>query len=172
MLQITGECSPLPIIKQIVSMFCSLHSSSGKETSVEKLREFVLDRDSNSFPKEEFRLGMYIFAGGLERRCPVSVRILGIDQEIQIESVSEIACYPVGYLLYFDPKNDLEMPCADITGFAEIPYGKECKVTLQVPVFECNTMFPCDFRSKSEIEQCIAENQEWVEKNGNSSTME
>lgn len=156
-LQINAKFAPLPIIKQVASMFCSLHSFSGKDTSIEKLRLFVLNKDSTIFPKKDFRIGMYIFGGGLERRCPVSVRISGVGGEMKMESVAEIACYPVGYLLYFNPDDDFTMPCADITGFAEQPFGESCNVTFQIPVFECNTMFPGDFRSKCEIEQCIAD---------------
>ena len=60
---------PLPIIKQVCSMFCSINKGI---KDMDKLGAFVLDKDSHDFPKERFRVGMYLMCGGLARHVAVS----------------------------------------------------------------------------------------------------
>ena len=156
---------PLSVLKQIVSMFCSLNKEATEDPRFKLLREFVLDKTSTAFPKKRFRIGMYLFSSGIQRMAPISVRLLTGDNEPRIEVLSEIATYPVGFILYFDPDDMVEMPCPDISGFCDCRYDEECRVQIALPVYECNIMFPGDFRSKVEIERCIDENTKWQEEN-------
>jgi hypothetical protein len=147
---------PLPVMKQVISMFCSLNHASivGKEHKV--LREYVLDRTSTVFPKNRYRLGMYLHIHGTQRRVPFAVQIkTGERIKPTFKTLSEIATYPVGFILYFDPDDNLKMPCPDITALCECGYQEECKVEVSLPVYQCNTLLPEDFRSKSEIEHSI-----------------
>lgn len=161
------KIKPLHVIKQIASMFCSVNNFDGSNTKIQDLRNFVLSKSSNDFPKGKFRIGMYLFAGGMRRRCPYTVRCLSGPNGVVLEAVSEIATYPVGLILYFDPPEDLEMPCTDITCFSDFNFGEDCLIEMQIPVYECNIMFPGDFRTKAEIDQCIEENRKWEIEHGN-----
>jgi hypothetical protein len=148
--------SPLPVMKQIISMFCSINHDAIIADKYRKLREYVLDKTSSTFPKDQYRLGMYLFLKGMRRIVPISAKIkTGHGVNPSIEMLSEIASYPVGFILYFDPNSDLKMPCLDITPLCECGYQEECKVELPLPVYQCNTLFPADFRSKVEIERSI-----------------
>lgn len=158
---VKAKLKPLPIIKQIVSMFCSTNNFGGTDSPMQILRNFVLDKNSNSLPKENFKIGMYLFAGGVQRRCPYTVRCLTGPNGTFIEKVSEIATYPLGFILYFDPSKELKMPCVDITYFCDFDYDEERTIEMTIPVHECNIMFPCDFRSKAEINQCTEESKAW-----------
>lgn len=147
---------PLPVMKQAISMFCSLNHDAIISEKHRKLREYVLDKTNSTFPKDKYRLGMYLFLDGTQRRVPISGQLkTGNGVKPIIEILSEIATYPVGFVLYFNPKNDLKMPCLDITALCECGYQEECKVELPLPVYQCNTLFPTDFRSKAEIERNI-----------------
>lgn len=139
---------PLPIIKQVCSMFCSINIGI---KGMDELGAFVLDRDSHSFPKDKFRIGMYLMLGGLARQVGVSAICYTGGTEAKIVTVSEIAAYPMGFVLYLDPDEETIMPCTDITDFADYDYEETCNIEFVLPVYECNIMFPLDFRSKEEI---------------------
>ena len=160
---VKAKLKPLPIIKQVSSMFCSINNFGGTDAPIQGLREFVLDKESNAFPKDNFRIGMYLFSGGIRRRCPYTVRCIMSSQGPVIETISEIATYPLGFILYSDPPENLRMPYTEITSFADFAYDEEYSLEMIVPVYECNIMFPGDFRSKAEIEQCTEESIKWEE---------
>lgn len=158
---VKAKLKPLPIIKQVVSMFCSTNNFGDADTPIQSLRDFVLNKNSTAFPKDRFKIGMYLFSGGIRRRCPYTVRCLTGPNGTFLETVSEIATYPLGFILYLDPPKDLVMPCTDITHFCDFNIDAECSFEMRIPVYECNIIFPCDFRSKEEINQCVEESRKW-----------
>lgn len=149
---------PLPVLKQIVSMFCSLHQIDENNELFDLLRAFVLDKTARNFPKDRIRIGMYLFGGGTLRQAPITAIVKCQEDGNRIEVLSEIVTYPMGYIMYFDPDKNLKMPCADITEFCDTNFEEECKVQIQLPVYECNIPFPADFRSKSELIKCVEDN--------------
>lgn len=151
---------PLPVMKQIISMFCSMHQQMHDRSDMELLRQFVLDEDSMNFPKDKFRLGMYLFYGGVMRRCPITVIGMTGEGGIRFDVISELVTYPVGFMLYFDPSPTTKMPCADITGFCDFKYDQEVAIQIQLPIYECNSVILGDFRSKDEIEAKLNENKD------------
>jgi len=119
------------------------------------LRKFVMDKSNTAFNRDKFKVGMYLFLRGIQRRCPICAQILtdGAGSP-KIQVLSEIAAYPLGFILYFDPEPDFKMPCLDITSFCDFSYEQECKMQISLPIYECNIVFPVDFRSKKELKAC------------------
>ena len=154
----SAQFRPLPVMKQIISMFCSMHQRMHDRSDMELLRKFVLDENSTDFPKDKFRLGMYLFHGGVMRRCPITVMGMTGESEIRFDVISELVTYPVGYMLYFGPSSSTNMPCSDITDFCDFQYDQEVTIQIQLPIYECNSMVIGDFRSKDEIEAKMNEN--------------
>lgn len=154
---------PLPVMKQILSMFCSLNHNSIDTPGIKMLRNFVLDKATNEFPKENFRLGMYLLASGIRRH--VKFVVLGRVElsGFKYDVLSEIVTYPLGFILYLNPDQNLKMPCTDVTFFSDYKYDEECMINFDLPVCECNIMYPGDFRSKAEIFQCAKDSRIWNE---------
>ena len=73
----------------------------------------------------------------------------------KIDTVSEISAYPLGFLLYFSPKEDISHICFDITSFADCEPDETCALDMVLPIYECNSVFPTDFRSKDEIQTTV-----------------
>lgn len=158
-IQAEATFRPLPVLKQIISMFCSINYKCINDLRFQLLRQFVLNKSDMSLNRDRFKVGMYLLSSGIQRRCPISSAIYKNNNGYpRIQVRSELAAYPVGFLLYFDPEPRFKMPCPDITGFCNCEYEKECKIQIDMPVYECNIMFPADFRSKQEIKLCRDEN--------------
>ncbi len=142
---------PLKIIKQIASMFCSVNTGIEGNEALEKLKAFVLDKESNAFPIDYFRIGMYLYVGDMTKQCPMTGMIKKGKDGVYYELVSEICSYPIGYMMYFNSDSEQEIPGVDITDFSKCKYGKKYKLTMDIPVYESNTLIPGDFRTKNEI---------------------
>jgi hypothetical protein len=89
--------------------------------------------------------------GELGRQVPVSSMCYISEEDYRIEQVSEIAAYPMGFVLYFDPDENTVLSCADIISFVDYDYDEVCNIEIALPVYECNIMFPLDYRSKTEL---------------------
>ena len=183
---------PLRFLKQIISMFCSVNNYkslyayanpaqvpnkeqlsplfqnmvASQESLYEaalimdELRQFVLNRDAVGLDKTKFRVCMYL------TRSPL-LKLNGISAIIHIEEntydiVSEITAAPFGFLLYFNPSENLKYHGADITSFADVGYNDRCEITFPLHILEMNTYLPTDYRSKDEIEKAIAESDKYV----------
>lgn len=128
------ELKPLSVIKQIVSMFCSLNSTA----PIDGLREFVLDKNKTGLG--DYRIGLYLFAKGVERSVPmvVGVNMNGADPI----SFSEIVSFPFGIILVWGKDTPFPLGCVDITGFADFKYEDEVCIKLSMPVYETKDMMP------------------------------
>lgn len=183
---------PLRFLKQILSMFCSVNDYkslcayanpvqvpnreqlsplfqnmvASQESLYEaslltnELRQFVLDRDAVGLDKTKFKVCMYLTKSPL-------LKLNGISAAIHIEEntydiVSEITAAPFGFLLYFNPSENLKCPGADITSFADVGYNDRGEINFPLHILEMNTYFPTDYRSKDEIEKAIAEGDKYV----------
>ena len=67
------EMRPLPIIKQIVTMFCDINENLTNNDP--KLRSFIMNKESNDFDTDKYRIYMYLLKGGVERTAPLSAMI-------------------------------------------------------------------------------------------------
>lgn len=162
------DVRPNPIVKQILSMFCSTNHCYCDDKRIALLRQFVLDKNSKLSLEGKYKLCMYIFGGGSGKRLPLMVQIKHTHDFSQWQTIvmSEITAYPVGFILYFDPPKDLKSSGVNITSFSECNYEDKATIKMNLPVFESQTVFPEDFRSKNDILECVTENKKWREEHG------
>ena len=141
----------LRFIKQIISMFCSINNS---DRELDCLREFVLDKEQTGIDKEKFRVCMYFTHTPLVKYVPRSV-IFTVGEQ-KFVTLSEITAYPLGFLLYYNPKG--EYKGIDITSFADYGYDVHGEVKFPYTCYEVNEALPEDYRTRDEIIDCIQKN--------------
>ncbi len=83
--------------------------------------------------------------------------ILDITQNTN-RITSEITAAPFGFILYFNPSEIKEHKGVDITVLSEIGYNEKRTIEFPVQIFEMNSYFPGDYRSKEEIKNTIDKN--------------
>lgn len=130
----------LPIFKQVMVMFCDINKGLMGD---ESLKGYLLDKHSQSFNQSRYHLYAHIHAGSLERMNGIMVQS---TTNYGFITLSEISTYPMGFTLYIDKPEGVE-----ITSFSEWGYEEECHVELIIPKLECNTIFSGDYRTKGEI---------------------
>jgi len=142
---------PLRVIKQILAMFFSINNPSLGDVE-EELRTFVLGKDTRGL-SNKYGIYIYILNGMISRYIGVAsilscIGMVGVDKRIRV--VSELSAPPFGYVLEFEPKY-YESGC-DLRFFSnEFSYRDEATVNLRIPVLECNTEFPIDYRTKEQV---------------------
>lgn len=140
---------PLKIIKQIITMFSSINSPDLFVVNSE-LKTLVLNKNRQGISDKKFGIYLYALSGSI-------ARYLGIAGILQLKSteninrvLSELSAPPFGYVLEINPKTTKEY--CDITFFAnEFKYEQKANLSLNIPVYESNTYFPADYRTKKEI---------------------
>lgn len=149
---------PLRFVKQVVAMFCGINDPDNKE--LDELRTFVLDKNAVGLNKKKFKICMYMTRSQHRKYAGYSVAIIKGEDKLEMITLSEITAYPFGFILYFDPQDNVEYIGVDIMTMADCQYDDECNVNIPLCVKDVNTMWPLDYRSKEEIEECIKRNQE------------
>ena len=139
---------PLRIIKQIISMFCSVNP----EAAIDDLREFVLSKDAVGIDTSRYKVCMYFTRTGFKRYNGVSAMIDGSGEVLLF---SEITFAPFGFLLYIDPPSDAQLAGFDITSFANYTYNDICSVKMPLDIREVNNWLPHDYRTRSEITTAV-----------------
>ena len=137
---------PLPILKQVMAMFCSVSDELHND---KQLTDFILNKDSTNFNKEKYKVYMYLFKMGMERRNGLTTWLDLYNNEIT--TASEIAAYPLGFVLC--TQGDCSASGSDISHFGDYEYYKECNLKVSMHVHECNSIYPLDYRTKAEIEE-------------------
>lgn len=155
---------PLRVIKQICSMFCSINP---KLPYLNDMREFVLNKESNTFNKDKYRIQMYFNKGNTIKYNGYSY--LFNFKGITIE-MSELVVPPFGFQMIFDPKDNIQYTGFNITNFTDCKYNDIAEVTMPILFNEVNNIFPNDYRTKDEIIAQI-EQSENVEKEHNNGTI-
>lgn len=150
----------LPIFKQILTMFCTANNSIFED---EKLRNFLLEKENTNFDKSKYRLCVYFNNGKLQRFCPKFAIWNKSDKSCRV--VSEIGSIPLGFLLYFDPKDDDLYFGTDISNFADAKFNTEYSLSFSLNILELNSLMIEDFRSKEEILKTIKESIRWLKEN-------
>lgn len=143
------EVYPLRFIKQIVSMFCSINP----DANMEDLRKFVLDRDAVGIDKKKYKLCMFFTRSTTKRNSGLMATANIPNGEVIL--FSEIVACPFGFVLYFDPSDNIETQGFDITALADYQYDNLCNITMPLVFREINNWMPYDYRTKSEIEKAI-----------------
>ena len=135
---------PLPVFKQIIAMFCSVNSHLHDDR---QLVEFLLNRESTDFCKSKYTVYMYLFKGQIERRDGFTCILDLLTHELTV--VSEISAYPLGFILC--KQGDCSANGFDINYFCDYSYNEKCTIDISMPIHECNTVYPLDYRTKEEI---------------------
>lgn len=136
---------PLPIFKQIMTLFCDINEGTmGDDT----LKKYLLDKYEQKYDKERYHLYMHIHSGGVERMNGLMVRF---TPGVGIVMLSEITTYPVGFTLYIDKPEWYKPEGVEITKFSEYKYDEECSIDMVIPKLESNIFFSGDYRTKDEI---------------------
>ncbi len=182
---------PLRFIKQVICMFCSVNNQETLQANnmtkqefpsqtnpllqmiidynksiyqaselVDELRKFVLDKNASGLDNKKFKICMYITKSSLHK-------LVGLSSVMKIENntssiLSEISTFPLGFILYLNPADDLKYKGSDITSFASCNYNDVANVRMPIYVYEVNTWMPLDYRTKEEILKGINEAEDFL----------
>ncbi|WP_336065194.1 hypothetical protein [Mesoflavibacter sp. CH_XMU1404-2] len=147
-----NEIQPLPILKQIVSMFLAINDNLFLD-SFPELSEFVLNKKQNKLP-EKFQI--YTYLTRAERLRYMHYNVYGNLKTNNIIQCSELAYPPFGYILTFDSHLNRSY-LRNITSFKDYNLNdfQSFKMTLaQLPTY---TIFPLDYRGKEKLNNNIEE---------------
>jgi hypothetical protein len=138
---------PLRIIKEIITMFFSINNPD-LSTILIDLRNLVLKREKRGIDPKKYGLYIYVLRGSIARYAGIT-SMLSLEPK-HIRVLSELSAPPFGYVLELEPK-DKSAYC-DITFFANsYKITKKETLNLKIPVYESNTPFPTDYRSKQKV---------------------
>lgn len=135
---------PLRIIKQVLSMFCSINPG----INMGDLRNFVRDKTASGIDKRRYKLCMYFTRSCTRRYFGLTGMGMLTGEALQL---SEITSAPLGFVLYFDPPSSFAFSGFDITSFADFKYNELCNIQMPLDFLEVNNWLPNDYRSKNEI---------------------
>ena len=152
---------PARIIKQVLSMLCSINSP--EKPQFEELREFVLDKDAVGIDKSKYKLCMYFTETTLYKYAGFSVLLRESASGFESMAMTELTAYPFGFILYFNSTETWPYHGTDITGFADWHYDDKAIIEMPWKIEEMNDIFPEHFRSREEIEKCVEYNIKWAE---------
>lgn len=140
---------PLRIVKEIIAMFFSVNSPNLSRVHPE-LKALVLSKKKRGISTKKFGIYLYFLIGSVARYIGVA-GILQLKPSGNITRVlSELSAPPFGYVFEIDPKRE-EKYC-DIGYFAnKFRYDQKVNLSLKIPIYECNTHFPADYRTKQEV---------------------
>ena len=124
----------------------------------EELRAFVRDKNAVGLDKSKFKLCMYETNSTLIKLNAVS-SVFNFSDNSFI-TVSELTVPPFGFLLYYNPSDNLDYIGVDITTLADHGYDEKLKIEFPLQVLEMNTYFPTDYRTKEQIENDVKEAKE------------
>lgn len=140
---------PLRIIKQIITMFFSVNNPDLADVHSD-LRDFILAKNEKGISNTKYRIYLYVLQGAFARYIGLCGIIKLKNTGNIIRVLSEFSAPPFGYVLEFDPK--IQGTYCDITYFANnYNYNKKTTLSLDIPIYECNTVLPTDYRTKQEI---------------------
>ena len=140
---------PLRSIKQIMAMFFSINNPNLSDAHKE-LREFVLSKEKRGISEKEFGFYLYILRGKILKRLGIIVIGNIGERSFCSRIASELSTPPFGLVLEFQPKD--KKGFCDITFFAnEFDYNQKATIKLTVPVYESNSWFPLDYRTKKQM---------------------
>lgn len=140
---------PLRIMKQIMVMFFSINNPNLSGVHKE-LREFVLSKEKRGIPEKDFGFYLYVLSGKILKRLGIIVIGNVYSDPFESRVVSELSTPPFGLVLEFQPKD--KKGFCDITFFAnEFDYNQEETIKLTMPVYESNSYFPLDYRTRKQM---------------------
>jgi hypothetical protein len=137
---------PLPVIKEIVTMFFSVNHDRFRTANPELVR-FVMNPDSRGLPAK-YRFYTYFNTSPRFRSISTSAMMrLGRSEPILI---SEFAFPPYGYVMTIDSDSP-DPRLWEITHFTQYERYELAEIGLNLPLLPVHTPFPGDYRTKQEI---------------------
>jgi len=137
---------PLRVFKEIMAMFFSVNSPNLADVHPD-LRALVLSKTKRGIPPKRYGFYVYLLRGKIARYAGAT-GILSPEGHHRV--LSELAAPPFGYVLEFNPKSKKNY--CDIAFFAsDFDYNEKRTITLKMPIYESNTAFPADYRTKRQI---------------------
>jgi len=138
---------PLRVIKQVITMFFSINSV-GLSTVHPDLQKFILDKKQKGLEIKNYGLYLYVLKGNISRYIGIAGMLNINNHENRL--LSELSAPPFGYVLEINPKHGGEY--CDIAFFAnQFDYNDRKTIRLDIPVYESNTPFPADYRTKQQV---------------------
>lgn len=145
------DLSPLKIFKGIITLMCDTNNNCLGD---ERLRSFLLDKESNDFDTEKYQVYAYLVT-------PNSNRITGLVAEAQLNTsniicFSEVVHYPIGFTMYIDKPYNFKPFGFDVTSLVNHKYDDKCNLFFScVPYIQLSSLLPRDYRTKDELLKCI-----------------
>lgn len=147
---------PLRILKEIVCMFCCINPPELADVHPE-FRAFVLDQyKGNSLSSKEFAISAYLLRGPYSRNAGKSVHLTGLFDSPAATVLSELSAPPYGFIMHFKP--DRNRTLSDILFFQQYAFDDCVDLRIEIPVHNCYTPLPGDFRKQEEVMQTYIEN--------------
>lgn len=141
---------PLSVIKQIFAMFCSINPPKFASKDDGLIRNFLLSRDSKSDLSKKYAVYLFINKGSIVRY--VGDAAINNFEKNEVRQVSEMTIEPFSIVLEMDPIPKYSSSPNNIVNFAyNYEYGEKADLKIQIPVFECHSVLPLDYRTQSEI---------------------
>ena len=140
---------PLPVIKQVVTMFLAMHGGEGLRDRHPDLVRFVLNRDANHL-HPRYRFWVYYVAPGPLRKTPPCA-ILNIETG-RITSGMEFSFPPYGYMITIDstPQDDRLF---EVSRFARYQFLDLERVVLNLRELPTHGPVLGDYRQFEDIER-------------------
>lgn len=143
------EFYPLRFLKQVISMFASTFPDITISKS-KNLKKFLLERDYTKLDIKKYRVTMYVLK--TKRIGWTGINIIKDSNLLNNRKVATLDLYPLGFEFEFEPFD--KAINLDITQFAnEYGYNDKVSIDMIIPARERNIIFPCDYRTKEEIEE-------------------
>lgn len=147
---------PLRFFKQVFSMFASTFSEQFISQNIE-LKKFLLDKDYNILDTNKYRISIYILK--TTKNAWTGINILGDSNKNTIRKVANLDLFPLGFEFEINPMEESDN--VDISQFANnYKYDDKIDLKIVLPVRERNSIFPCDYRTKEELELTAKHNKQ------------
>jgi hypothetical protein len=161
----TMDIYPLRVIKQIVTMLCSVRGVD-LVTQHPDVQQFLLDKTRIRMPTG-LRVYIHYAIGSVHRYGPWGLRI-NTDTG-HATPMSEFVWPPFGYLLTYDEPSPDPRPI-EITHWARHGFDDHLTVDMNLPLLCTLSPMPGDYQTPEELEQSKADNDrylaEWRAKRG------
>lgn len=150
------DVSPLKIFKAIITLMCDTnHDCLGDE----KLRSFLLDKESNDFDTDKYQVYAYLVTPNSNRITGFTVALF--SNPYNTVKFSEVAHYPIGFTMYIDKPKEFHPFGVNITSLVNKKYDEKFNINFQgMPYVELNSPLPIDYRTRKDMLQCIEFNKD------------
>lgn len=137
---------PNRILKQVLTMFCSINSDGFAKANSD-LREIILNKRKKGI-SNNYALYVYVLRGSICRYLGLCGILNTFNSRQRI--VSELSSPPFGFVLELDPEDDPNQK--NIVDWVNIfSYDDKTDIEIEIPIYESNTHFPMDYRTKQEV---------------------